>query len=177
MDYRRLNSVTSVDAYPMPRADESIDQLGKAKYITTLDLARGYWQVPMSDQDKGKTAFTTPKGLYQFNVMPFGLSGASATFQRMMDGLLRGLESFTSAYIDDIIIFSETWEDHIKHVREVLERLRKGKLKAKLMKCRFGMRECHFLGHVVGNGNLRPEPEKIRASRWFSFLNEVSIEE
>ena len=130
VDYRRLNSVTAVDAYPMPRADELIDQLGKAKYITTLDLARGYWQVPMSDQDKGKTAFTTPKGLYQFNVMPFGLSGASATFQRMMDGLLRGLESFTSAYIDDIIIFSETWEDHIKHVREVLERLRKGKLKA-----------------------------------------------
>ena len=167
VDYRRLNSVTAVDAYPMPRADELIDQLGKAKYITTLDLARGYWQVPMSDQDKGKTAFTTPKGLYQFNVMPFGLSGASATFQRMMDGLLRGLESFTSAYIDDIIIFSETWEDHIKHVREVLERLRKGKLKAKMKKCRFGMRECHFLGHVVGNGNLRPEPEKIRAVEQF----------
>ena len=108
VDYRRLNAMTPMDAYPMPRTDELIDKLGKAKYITTLDLASGYWQVPMSKEDRPKTAFTTPKGLYQFKVMPFGLNRAPATFQRMMDGIIRGIEDFTAVYLDDIIIFSET---------------------------------------------------------------------
>ena len=109
VDFRRLNSVTPADAYPMPRADELIDRIGKAKYITTLDLSKGYWQVPMKEEDKVKTAFTTPSGLFQFTVMPFGLSGAPATFQRMMDRLIRGLENSTGAYIDDIAFFRFSW--------------------------------------------------------------------
>lgn len=109
VDYCRLNEVTPTDAYPMPRVDELMDRLGKAKYISTLDL---YWQVPMAKDDRSKTAFTTPKGLFQFTVMPFGLKGAPATFQRMMDKLLRGLEDHSAAYIDDIVIYSETWEMH-----------------------------------------------------------------
>eukprot|EP00731_Ephydatia_muelleri_P022289 Em0014g880a len=92
VDYRKLNSVTQGDAYPMPRVDELLDQLGNSQYLTTLDLARGYWQVPVKLEDRHKTAFTTPYGLYQFKVMPFGLCGAPATFQRMMDRLLRGAE-------------------------------------------------------------------------------------
>lgn len=91
IDFRRLNSVTPVDAYRMPRTDELVDKIGKAKFITTLDLSKGYWQVPMKKEDRAKTAFTTPNGLFQFKVMPFGLSGAPATFQRMMDTLVRGL--------------------------------------------------------------------------------------
>ena len=163
VDYRRMNAVTPVDAYPMPRTDELIDKLGKAKYITTLDLARGYWQVPMRDEDKAKTAFTTPKGLFQFKVMPFGLSGAPATFQRMMDDIIRGLEIHVAVYLDDIVIFNETWEDHIKHVREMLQRLRKSNLTAKPSKCQFGMQECIYLGHIVGNGQVRPDPKKLAA--------------
>ena len=97
VDYRRLNSVTRVDAYPMPRIDDLIDRLGQAAYISTLDLTKGYWQVPVSAKDRPKTAFTTPFGLYQFTRMPFGLQGAPATFQRMMDRLVDGLQDFASA--------------------------------------------------------------------------------
>ena len=101
VDYRRLNVVTRMDAYPMPRVDELLDRLGGATFITTLDLARGYWQVPVVKKDRAKTDFITPNGLFQFRVMPFGLNGAPATFQRMMDGVLRGLEPFSADYIDD----------------------------------------------------------------------------
>ena len=88
VDYRRLNSVTRVEAYPMPRVDELIDRLGRAKYITTLDLTRGYWQLPVAAKDQYKMAFITPWGLYEFKVMPFGLSGAPASFQKLMDRIL-----------------------------------------------------------------------------------------
>lgn len=95
-----------MDAYPMPRIDDLIDQLGKAKFISTLDLTRGYWQVPLEKTARHKTAFSTPFGLYRFNVMPFGLQGAPATFQRLMDRVVQGLQDFTDAYLDDVI-FSE----------------------------------------------------------------------
>ena len=108
VDYRRLNSVSQADAYPMPRVDELIDRLGGARFITTLDLTCGYWQVPVSPESRPKTAFTTPFGLYQFNVMPFGPQGAPATFQCMMDQLLKGLEDFAAAYLDDLVIYSSS---------------------------------------------------------------------
>ena len=92
VDYRKVNSVTKFDSYPMPRVDEMLDAVGKARFITTLDLAKGYWQVPLHPADKEKTAFSSPLGLLQFTVMPFGLSGAPATFQRLMDHTLRGLD-------------------------------------------------------------------------------------
>ena len=163
IDYRKLNAATPMDAYPMPRVDELLDKIGGAKFISTLDLARGYWQVPVAEKDRAKTAFITPNGLYQFRVMPFGLNGAPATFQRMMDRVVRGLESFTADYIDDIAIFSDTWENHLCHIREVLLRLRDSNLTAKLKKCQFGKEECVFLGYVVGNGHVKPDPEKIRS--------------
>ena len=152
VDYRRLNSVTKVEAYPMPRVDELIDRLGKAKYITTLDLTRGYWQVPVAAKDRYKTAFITPWGLYEFKVMPFGLSGAPASFQKLMDRILRGSQEYSEAYLDDVVIFSETWEEHLKHLTDILERIRKAGLTVKLGKCQFAMSQCVYLGHVVGNG-------------------------
>ena len=96
--YRRLNTVSESDAYPMPRIADMIDQLGKASFISTLDLTLGYWQVPVASSDRHKTAFITPFGLYQFKTMPFGLQGAPATFQCLMDCLIQGLEGFTAAY-------------------------------------------------------------------------------
>ena len=163
VDYRKLNSVSRRDAYPMPRIDDLIDDIGGAKFITTLDLAKGYWQVPVRETDRPKTAFTTPQGLYQFRVMPFGLQGAPATFQRMMDSLLRGLRKFTAAYLDDIVIFSTSWEEHLLHLRTVLQRLQEAKLTIKPKKCQFGMNSCTYLGHVVGNGGVCPEAAKVLA--------------
>ena len=154
-DYRRLNSLSE--------ADEMLDQLGTARFISTLDLTRGYWQVPVAKEARHKTAFVTPFGLYHFNVMPFGLQGAPATFQRLMDGVIRGLEGRCAAYLDDLIIFSHSWAEHLVHIREVLSRLQGAGLTAKPSKCHFGMLECTYLGHVVGKGVVQPEPSKIQA--------------
>ena len=144
----------------MPRIDDLIDRLGKAKYITTLDLAKGYWQVPVTKTARQKTAFSTPFGLFQFNVMPFGLRGAPATFQRLMDRVTAGLE-FTAAYLDDLIIYSETWEEHKDHLRQIFMRLREAGLTVKPKKCQLGTDHCTYLGHVVGNARVQPEPAKI----------------
>ena len=167
VDYRRLNARTTVDAYPMPRIDDLLDRLGQARFLTTLDLARGYWQVPMADEDRSKTAFTTHMGLFQFRVMPFGLSGAPATFQRMMDSLVCGLESFAAAYLDDLVIHSQSWVDHLQHIRHVLQRLREAGLTAKPAKCQFGMNRCVYLGHRVGGGLVQPEVGKLQAVQSF----------
>ena len=108
VDYRRLNAMSKADAYPMPWVDELIIQLGRAKYISMLDLTKGYWQVPVAKEVQHKTAFTTPFGLYQFRRMPFGLQGAPATFQQLMDRLVEHCREFTGAYLDDLVVFSET---------------------------------------------------------------------
>ena len=164
VDYRRLNAISDADAYPMPRVDDMIDALGKAKYITTLDLARGYWQVPVQEESRPRTAFATPYGLFQF---PFGLHGAPATFQRMMDQILVGCTGYAAAYLDDVVIHSTTWEDHIRHVSDVLQRLRRAGLTIRPKKCQFGMDSCSYLGHVVGNGEVRPEEAKLQAVEKF----------
>lgn len=167
VDYRRLNSYTKADAYPMPRVDELIDRVSGANYITTLDLTKGYWQVPVAKKDREKTAFTTPHGLFQFRRMPFGLQGAPATFQRMVDKLLDGLSDFASAYIDDIIIFSRTWNEHLTHLGSVLQRIQAAGLTVKRKKCQFGMAECVYLGHTVGSGRVQPEDVKVKAIQNF----------
>ncbi|KAL1261171.1 hypothetical protein QQF64_008998 [Cirrhinus molitorella] len=110
----------------MPRVDELIERLGKAKYLTTLDLCKGYWQVPLTDSAKNLTAFRVPSGLFHFKYMPFGVHGVAATFQRLVDQVLRGLDNCAVAYIDDIVIFSETWEPTLRHLADVLERIPRG---------------------------------------------------
>ena len=108
VDYRHLNGLSESDAYPMPRVDKLIDQVGKAKFISALDLTPGYWQVPVAKDSGPKTAFVTPFRLFQFNVMPFGLQGALATFQQLMDKVLHGMEEFAAAFLDDVVIFSDS---------------------------------------------------------------------
>ena len=149
----------------MPRVDDLIDSLGKAKYVSTLDLARGYWQVPVQEASRQYTAFTTPYWLYQFKVMPFGLHGAPATFQRMMDGVLRGCSEYAAAYLDDVVIHSSNWEDHLGHLRDVLTKLRAAGLTVKPNKCQIAMGQCTYLGHVVGNGQVEPEESKVDTPR------------
>ena len=167
VDYRRLNTVSEFEAYPMPRIEDLLDSLGKARFLTTLDLAKGYWQVPVQESARDKTAFITPFGLFQFTRMPFGLSGAPATFQRLMDRVLRGHENYAAAYLDDLVIHSETWEDHLEHISAVLMALREAGLTAKLRKCQFAKAECVYLGHRVGQGKIVPEQSKIDAVQRF----------
>ena len=124
IDFRQVNALSKVDPYPMPRIDELVERLGKAKYISTIDLSRDYWQVPLRERAKEVTAFRTPFGLYHFRVMPFGLQGAPASFQRLMDGVLEGVHEFAAAYLDDVVIYSNNWQDHMYHLKQVLGRIR-----------------------------------------------------
>lgn len=162
-DYRKINKVTKVDAFPMPRIDDLIDGLAGAKYISTLDLTKGYWQILVAKESIPKTAFTTPFGHYQFKVMPFGLVGAPATFQRIMNKMLGDIPQFTAAYLDDVVVFSATWEEHLEHLQEVLQRIKNAGLTLKTAKCSLGMEECSYLGHQVGRGIIKPLKAKTAA--------------
>ncbi len=128
-DYRKLNEITVKDAYPLPRIDDSLASLINKAWFSSLDLAAGYHQIPMDPVDKLKTAFITDSGLYEYNVLPFGLCNAPATFQRFMDIVLAGLKwKILLVYIDDILVFSETFEEHIAHLQTVFQRIREAKL-------------------------------------------------
>ena len=158
VDYRKVNAVTEPDPYHMPRVDEMIEQIGEEQYLTKIDLTKGYYQIPVLPEDRPKTAFCTPWGKFQFTRMPFGLRNAPTTFQRVMDGVLDGLEQYSGAYIDDILIFSETWTNHLWHIKHVLDRLRQNGLTARPKKCEWGANKLEYLGFVVGKG-LMEVPE------------------
>ena len=168
VDYRKLNLVTKADPYPITRIEDMIDDIGQASYITALDLTKGYWQVPVAKASQEKTAFVTPWGKYQFVTMPFGLVNALSTFQRLMDQLLEGTQMFAAAYLDDVIIHSRCWEEHLEHLREILTRLRKAGLTIKESKCKFARNECEYLGHTLGNGKVHPLQAKIQAIQDFN---------
>ncbi|GBC36137.2 retroviral-like aspartic protease 1 [Rhizophagus irregularis DAOM 181602=DAOM 197198] len=162
VNYKPLNDITKKDNYPLPRIDELLDSLQDAQWFTTLDLASGYWQIKVRAEDQEKTAFITKFRTYEFKVMPFGLCNAPATFQRTMDKVLHGIkEKFVLVYLDDVIIYLKTFKDHIQHLEEVLNRIRKANLRLKAEKCHFAAAELQFLGHVVGKEGVKPNPEKV----------------
>lgn len=163
LDFRKLNSVSKFDPYPMPRVDELVERLGRAKYLSTLDLCKGYWQVPLKPACKEFTAFRTPFGHYQFRVLPFGLHGAPATFQRMMDQILCGTDDYAAAYLDDIVIFSQSWDEHLQHLKEVLTRIKAAGLTIRPDKCTLAKPETQYLGFVLGHGVIRPQVGKVEA--------------
>ena len=167
VDFRQLNAATVKDAHPLPSFDDLLDALHGAKWFSTLDLKSGYWQVPITEQDKAKTAFRTSSGqLFEFNQVPFGLCNAPATFSRLMDRVLAGLHWETCLfYLDDIIVFSSTWEEHLARLREVFERLRHAKLKLGAAKCTFAAKEVSYLGHRVTEEGLLPDPLLLAAIR------------
>ncbi|GFX27079.1 hypothetical protein TNCV_439851 [Trichonephila clavipes] len=165
VDYRKLNSVTKKDVYPLPRIDDTLDCLKGAMFFSSMDLRSGYWQIEIDEADREKTAFITPEGLYEFKVMPFGLCNAPATFERMMDNLLRHFKwTMCLCYLDDIIVFSETFEDHLIRLRLVLKCLQEAGLKLNSKKCLFAAQEVKILGHLVSSNGVRPDPDKIKAS-------------
>ncbi|KAI2654662.1 Retrovirus-related Pol polyprotein [Labeo rohita] len=164
-DFRRLNEVSEFNGYPMPRVDKLLDRLGKARYITTLDLTKGYWQVPLSESAKPKTAFSTPSGHWQYRTLTFGLHGAPATFHRMMDIVLRPHQAYAAAYLDDVVVHSEAWEEHLDRLRRVLSELRRAGLTANPRKCHLAFSEAKYLGFQVGRGLIRPQEKKVEAVR------------
>ncbi|KMQ85817.1 enzymatic polyprotein endonuclease reverse [Lasius niger] len=142
VDFRRLNNLTIGDSFPLPNITDILDQLGNAKYFITLDLASGYHQIPMAERDKNKTAFSIPYGHYEFNRMPFGLKNTPATFQRLMNSVLKGIQELRClVYLDDIVIYGSSLEDHNKRLAEVLRRLRENNLKLQSDKCEFLRKE------------------------------------
>ena len=164
VDYRRLNAVTRFDAYPLPRIDETIQSLSRAKFFTTLDMISGYWQVGLTEEAWLKLAFTVRGGLYPWNVMPFGLCNAPSTFERLMETVLQGLQwKNCLVYLDDVVIFSRSEDELIVRMDEVFTRLSRAGLKLKPRKCKFFARETEYLDHVVSEAGMAVSPDKITA--------------
>jgi hypothetical protein len=168
IDYRALNKRTVKNKHPLPRIDDLLDRLHGAQVFTSLDLMSGYWQLRIAPEDVPKTAFSSPLGHYQWKVLPFGLTNAPAQFQNAMNvALAPVLHKFALVYIDDIMIFSKTAEEHAQHLRQVLQLLRQHDLYCKLKKCEFNRPEVKFLGHIVGRHGIKVDPSKISAiSDW-----------
>ena len=164
IDYRALNNITIKNRYPLPRIDDLLDQLSQAKYFSKLDLTSGYWQMRVKDEDIHKTAFTTRYGQFEFMVMPFGLCNAPASFQHLMNSIFQEfLDDFVIVYLDDIMVYSRTHEEHLKHLDIVFSKLRDNQLYAKLKKCEFMKTSVEYLGHIVGNNSIKPDKEKTKA--------------
>ena len=163
IDYRQINNLTIKDKYPLPRIDDLLDKLQGATYFSSFDLLSGYHQVRLNESDIPKTAFRTPFGSYEFLVLPFGLTNAPSTFQRLMNTIFHDFvrEGFVVIYLDDLLVYSKTESLHMMHLKRVLQRLREHDLYAKLAKCNFFTSELKYLGHLVGKDGLKPDPDKV----------------
>ena len=159
IDYRALNKVTRKFTWPMPKVE---DILNRATYFTMLYLHTGYHHIPLDEPSIPKTAFNSPFGKYEYIKVPFGLAQAPAYFQELMTGILKDF-SFTIAYLDDIIIFNKTPQEHLSHIRKVFEKLRLAKLSMKMSKCNFFSKEIQYLGHNLSTTGIQPLPSKTHA--------------
>ncbi|GBG90070.1 hypothetical protein CBR_g50163 [Chara braunii] len=174
IDYRGLNAITVKNAEPLPRIDDLLDRVQGAKYFSKIDLKFGYHQIEVHPDDQYKTAFRTRYGHYEFIVMPFGLTNAPATFQRCMNDLCRPwLDRFVVVYLDDILVFSRTLEEHQGHLRQVLEKLREANFKINAKKCDWAKTQVLYLGHVLDRDGVKPEDSKIEAIRDQGHLRQV----
>ena len=162
IDYRRVNAVTKKDSYPLPRLEECIDRVGQAKFISKLDLLRGYWQVPMTPRAQEVTCFSTLGRTYKCKVMPFGLTNAPATFQRLMNELTEGVPGCV-AYLDDVVVYSDTWVEHLEQLARFLDQLVTSNLVLNLTKCEFVRAKVNYLGYTIGQGEVAPPRAKVEA--------------
>lgn len=165
VDYRKLNDVTRKDAYPLPRIDATLDTLHGSQWFSTLDLLSGYWQVKIDKANKDKTAFCTTEGLIQFKVMPFGLCNAPATFQMLLDLVLAGFQwSECLVYLNDVIVLGRTFEEHLRNLQSVLQRMRESGLR---LKCSFFQSEVQYLGHIISRNGVATDPSKTeKVATW-----------
>ena len=165
-DFRKVNAVTVPDSYPLPRMEDCIDSLGSATHVSKLDLLKGYWQVPLTPCASEISAFVTPDDCSQYNVLAFGLRNAPATFQGLVNVVLSGIPNCT-AYLDDLVVYSNTWSGHVQILTLVFERLAKASLTLNLAKCDFGKATVTYLGKRVGHGQVRPVGAKVMAITGF----------
>ena len=166
IDYRALNERTIADAYPLPNINDILDQLGGAKYFSVMDLASGFHQIPMDPDSQEKTAFSTPYAHLEYTRMPFGLKNAPATFQRVMNQVLSGLQGIELfVYMDDIVIYAQNLEDHTRKLIALLSRLKDAGLTLQPDKCL--RREIAYLGHIITQEGVKPDPKKIEAVKKF----------
>jgi Reverse transcriptase (RNA-dependent DNA polymerase) len=179
VDYRQLNKITVKNKYPLPRIDDMLDRLAGAKYFSTIDLKSGYHQIRLSDEDVYKTAFTTPFGLYEWRILPFGLANAPAVFQSVMNRTLQPyLGKFAMVYIDDVITYSKTAEEHEQHLRLVLQALRENHFYANAEKCNIFAPKVDFLGHVVSAEGLAVDPRKTAVvAEWPAPSNKKELQQ
>ena len=180
-DFRPLNDVTVKDAFPLPRIDESLSRIGNAKIFTSIDLAWAFWQIPLKKRDRRKTAFACELGLFEWRRMPFGLCNASATFQRSITRALQRIQqrrgSVVMAYIDDIVIATETIEDHLERIKEVFECLREAGFKMRAEKCDFMRTETKYLGRVVSAEGIKPDPAAVsKIQEWMPPRNREELQ-
>jgi hypothetical protein len=164
VDYRALNKVIVKNRYPLPQIYDLFDRLSGAKVFSRIDLCSGYYQIRIAQGDEEKTACRTRYGSYEFLVMPFGLTNAPATFCTLMNDIFREwLDDFVVIYIDDILVYSNSMEEHVEHLRKVFQRLKENKLYAKFEKCEFGVSEVDFLGHRITQEGLKMDDHKVKA--------------
>ena len=163
IDFRRVNAVTENDAFPLPRIQDCLDAMSESTLFTMVDMTSGYHQVPVKESDIPKTAFVTKYGLFEFLRMPMGLKSSAQTFQRVMELALQGLQwSICLIYLDDVIIYSKTFDEHILRLGLVLQRIREAGLKLKPNKCQFLQSKVTFLGHVVSSAGVEPNPDNLK---------------
>jgi transposase InsO family protein len=163
VDFRRLNALTEPDPFPMPRIDALLDRLGGVTFMTKLDMTKAYFQVPIDPAHVPLTGFVTPHGHYQWRYMAFGLRNAPATFSRLVTKVFKGLENFCEAYLDDVMVFSKSWLNHVEHLGQVFERVREANLTLNLRKCEFANAKLDFLGHSLSLNTVQPRQQKVNA--------------
>ena len=175
VDYRKLNAVTKKDRYPLPRIDDTLDLLVNSTFFSTLDMCNGYWHIEIDPRDREKSAFITSEGLYEFNVLSFGLCNAPSSFQRAVNSILGKLRwDKCLCYLDDIIIFGKTFEEHCERLHEVLKVLNQANLKLQKKKCSFGYRQVKFLGHLISEYGVKPDPSKTKALENFAEPSNIN---
>lgn len=161
-DFRKLNKITTIKSWPLPLTDDILSLLGNAVYMSSLDARSAYWAVELDDDDKEKATFVCHRGVFSFNVMAFGLSNAPSIFQQLMATVLKGFQTFALAYLDDILVFSKSAEEHMHHLQLVLDRLREHDIKLKLQKCSFFTKR-NYLGFVFTETGVKPDLQKVQA--------------
>jgi hypothetical protein len=164
IDYRLLNKVLTGNSYPLPRIDDILNSLRGKMFFTSMDMVKGFWQIALDQESQVKTAFVTPFGQYQFKRVPFGMMTSPSIFQGFMDQMLQGYNwECANVYVDDVLIYSSTFDEHITHMNQMFDRMRKANMKAKLKKCEWARTELLYLGHIINRQGILVDPAKVEA--------------